>query len=181
MFSIVIPTLNNINYLKMCISSIKNSKYDHEIIVHVNIGSDGTLEFLKKNNIKFTYTDYNAGICEGVNKASKIASKDFLLYSHDDFYFCPGWDHIMKKELELINSELFYLSGTMVQNGQVEYDCGDNLKNFNELKLLQNYKNIKFYDFQGSTWAPHLIHKNTWNKVGAFLKNSFLVQDLTRI
>ena len=110
MFSIVIPTLNNINYLKMCISSIKkNSKYDHEIIVHVNIGSDGTLEFLKKNNIKFTYTDYNAGICEGVNKASKIASKDFLLYSHDDFYFCPGWDHIMKKELELINSELFYL------------------------------------------------------------------------
>lgn len=174
MFSIVIPTLNNINYLKMCISSIKkNSKYDHEIIVHVNIGSDGTLEFLKKNNIKFTYTDYNAGICEGVNKASKIASKDFLLYSHDDFYFCPGWDHIMKKELELINSELFYLSGTMVQNGQVEYDCGDNLKNFNELKLLQNYKNIKFYDFQGSTWAPHLIHKNTWNKVGGFSEEFF--------
>ena len=70
MFSIVIPTLNNINYLKMCISSIKkNSKYDHEIIVHVNIGSDGTLEFLKKNNIKFTYTDYNDGIFEGVNKA----------------------------------------------------------------------------------------------------------------
>ena len=60
MFSIVIPTLNNINYLKMCISSIKkNSKYDHEIIVHVNIGSDGTLEFLKKNNIKFTYKDYS--------------------------------------------------------------------------------------------------------------------------
>ena len=174
MFSIVIPTLNNINYLKMCISSIKkNSKYDHEIIVHVNIGSDGTLEFLKKNNIKFTYTDYNAGICEGVNKASKIASKDFLLYSHDDFYFCPGWDHIMKKELEIINSELFYLSGTMVQNGQVEYDCGDNLKNFNELKLLQNYKNIKFYDFQGSTWAPHLIHKNTWNKVGGFSEEFF--------
>ena len=174
MFSIVIPTLNNINYLKMCISSIKkNSKYDHEIIVHVNIGSDGTLEFLKKNNIKFTYTDYNAGICEGVNKASKIASKDFLLYSHDDFYFCPGWDHIMKIELELINSELFYLSGTMVQNGQVEYDCGDNLKNFNELKLLQNYKNIKFYDFQGSTWAPHLIHKNTWNKVGGFSEEFF--------
>ena len=42
----------------------------------------------------------------------------------------------MKKELELINSELFYLSGTMVQNGQVEYDCGDNLKNFNELKII---------------------------------------------
>ena len=36
----------------------------------------------------------------------------------------------------------------MVQNGQVEYDCGDNLKNFNELKLLQNYKNISFTIFK---------------------------------
>ena len=79
MFSIVIPTLNNINYLKMCISSIKkNSKYDHEIIVHVNIGSDGTLEFLKKNNIKFTYTDYNAGTKKGVKKPKKIDNKKFL-------------------------------------------------------------------------------------------------------
>ena len=23
-------------------------------------------------------------------------------------------------------------------------------------------------DFQGSTWAPHLIHKEIWNKVGGF-------------
>ena len=37
MFSILIPTLNNLNYLKLCIKSIKNnSKYNHEIIVHVN-------------------------------------------------------------------------------------------------------------------------------------------------
>ena len=174
MFSIVIPSLNNIEYLKMCILSIKkNSKYEHEIIVHVNIGSDGTLEYLKKNNIKYTYTNYNAGICEGVNKASRISSKEYLLYSHDDFYFCPEWDHIMKKELELIKSELFYLSGTMVQNGQVNLDCGNNLNNFNELKLLKNYKNIKFYDFQGTTWAPHLIHKKTWNRVGGFSEEFF--------
>ena len=44
MFSIIIPTLNNLKYLKLCIESInKNSKYKHEIIPHVNIGSDGTL------------------------------------------------------------------------------------------------------------------------------------------
>lgn len=174
MFSIIIPSLNNIEYLKFCILSIKkNSKYNHEIIVHVNIGSDGTLEYLKKNNIKYTYTNYNAGICEGVNKASRISSKEYLLYSHDDFYFCPEWDRIMKEELELIKNELFYLSGTMVQNGQVKLDCGNNLNNFNELKLLKNYKNIQFYDFQGSTWAPHLIHKKTWNRVGGFSEEFF--------
>ena len=49
MFSIIIPTLNNLPYLKLCIKSIKkNSRYDHEIIPHVNVGTDGTLEYLKK-------------------------------------------------------------------------------------------------------------------------------------
>ena len=174
MFSIIIPTLNNIDYLKLCISSIKkNSKYNHEIIVHVNIGNDGTLDYIKSENIKFTYTDYNAGICEGVNKASKISTTNFLLYSHDDFYFCPGWDLVLKNELDSLNTELFYLSGTMIQNGHVKLDCGNNLNTFDEKKLLKNYNNIKFYDFQGSTWAPHLIHKNTWNKVGGFSEEYF--------
>ena len=174
MFSILIPTLNNLEYLKLCIDSIKkNSKYNHEIVVHVNIGSDGTVDYLKKKKINYTYTSYNAGICEGVNKASKISSYDYLLYSHDDFYFCPDWDEVMNNELKRLDDELFYLSGTMVQNGQVELDCGDSYKNFDEYKLLSNYKRIKFYDFQGSTWAPHLIHKNIWNRVGGFSEEYF--------
>ena len=43
-FSIIIPTYNNFNYLKLCINSIiKNSKFNHEIIVHIN-GYDETTE-----------------------------------------------------------------------------------------------------------------------------------------
>ena len=56
----------------------------------------------------------------------------------------------------------------MVNNGQIELDCGNDVENFNEKKFLTEYKNVNFYDFQGSTWAPHLIHKETWNKVGGF-------------
>ena len=49
MFSIIIPTFNNLNYLKLCLDSInKNSKYNHEIIIHINEGIDGTLNFLKR-------------------------------------------------------------------------------------------------------------------------------------
>ena len=48
MFSILIPTYNNLKYLKLCLHSIKiNSKFDHQIIVHVNEGIDGTLDFYK--------------------------------------------------------------------------------------------------------------------------------------
>ena len=48
MFSIIIPTFNNLEYLKLCLKSIKNnSSLNHEIIIFVNDGSDGTLEYLK--------------------------------------------------------------------------------------------------------------------------------------
>ena len=36
MFSIIIPTFNNLDYLRLCLMSIrKNSKYNHEIIIHI--------------------------------------------------------------------------------------------------------------------------------------------------
>ena len=169
MFSIIIPTLNNLKYLKVCLNSLKkNSKYDHEIIPHVNIGSDGTLDFLRENNIKYTYTDYNAGICKGMNLASRLASNNYILYAHDDFYFCPNWDELLKKEIELIGHNNFYLSGTMINKGQIDFNCGKTADEFNEKKFLDNYKEYNYYDFQGSTWAPHLIHKDIWNKVGGF-------------
>ena len=169
MFSIIIPTLNNLKYLKICIKSIKkNSKFNHEIIPHVNIGDDGTIEYLRNNSINYTHTKYNAGICEGMNLAAKKAKFNYILYAHDDFYFCPDWDEILKKEVDKINHNLFYLSGTMVNNGQINLDCGDKAENFDEEKFLNEYKNANFYDFQGSTWAPHLIHKDIWNKVGGF-------------
>ena len=51
--SIIIPTLNNLNYLKISLKSIiKNSFYNHEIIVHVNENTDDTIKYLEANNIK---------------------------------------------------------------------------------------------------------------------------------
>ncbi len=169
MFSIIIPTLNNLKYLKLCLKSLKkNSKYDHEIIPHVNIGSDGTIEYLKKNNLQFTHTKENAGICKGMNLAAEKSSKEYILYAHDDFYFCPNWDVILKKQIDMIGHNYFYLSGTMMHNGQIEFDCGNSIEDFDEEKFLINYKKYNYYDFQGSTWAPHLIHKDIWNKVNGF-------------
>ena len=76
MFSIIIPTFNNINYLKICLNSIeKNSSFDHEIIMHINEGIDGTFEFVKNNNYIFTYSKKNEGVCVAFNKAVKKSTK----------------------------------------------------------------------------------------------------------
>ena len=174
MFSIIIPTFNNLDYLIKCIESIKkNSKYDHEIIPHVNEGSDGTTEYLKKNNIDYSFTEHNSGICTGMNMAAKKAKTQYILYAHDDFYFCPNWDIILKNEVDKIKHKKFYFSGTMVNNGQIKLNCGNNLETFNEEKLLNEIDNANYFDFQGSTWAPHLIHKEMWEKVGGFSEEFF--------
>ena len=175
MFSIIIPTFNNLEYLKKCIESIKKNSYysRHEIIPHINDGSDGTLDFLAKNSFIYTHTKHNSGICTGMNMAAKKATTNYLLYAHDDFYFCPKWDFVLKKELDKIGHNKFYLSGTMVNNGQIDLDCGNDLNTFDEKKLLREIDNANYYDFQGSTWAPHLIHKEMWNKIGGFSEEFF--------
>ena len=174
MFSIIIPTFNNLDYLKLCIKSIRqNSKFTHQIIPHVNIGEDGTCEFLRKENIDFTFTKYNSGICEGMNTASKKSKFKYILYSHDDFYFCPGWDNVLKNEVDTIGHNNFYLSGVMMNNGPIKFNAGSDIKSFDENKVLNEYQNYNHYDFQGSTWAPHLLHRELWEKVGGFSEEFF--------
>ena len=104
--SIIIPSLNNLEYLKILISSIeKNSLYNHEIIVHVNENLDNTSIYLEEKKIKFTYSDKNIGLCSAVNKAASLATTDYILYTHDDMYFLPNWDLVLEKEIKKINNE----------------------------------------------------------------------------
>ncbi len=170
-FSIIVPTLNNLDYIKILINSIKkNSVNQHEIIIHVNENSDDIKNFLKQNKILYTYSKKNIGLCKSVNKAAKLATTNYILYSHDDMYFLPLWDIILKKEIEKLDSKYFYLSGTMIQEKGADLilNAGVDFKSFDEKYLLNNYKNINMHDHQGSHWAPHLIHKDIWNLVGGF-------------
>ena len=172
MFSIIIPTYNNLEYLKTCLTSIKkNSKYNHQIIIHINEGVDGTLEFVRKNNYTYSFSKNNAGVCVAFNKATKLAKNKFIVLGHDDMYFCPNWDNVFLNELNKIqkNSD-FFLSGTMVQpfKSYINLNCGENINEFNEEKLLNELPQIKFEDFQGTHWQPSLIPLKTWNKVGGF-------------
>ena len=171
MISIVIPTYNNLEYLKLCLKSLKrNSSFNHEIIIHINDGSDGTLDFIKNNNYKHTSSDNNIGLCSSINKAAKLISNKYILYSHDDMYFCPNWDKVLLDEVKSLNHDDFYLSGTMIEpnSGHIVCDFGIDLDTFKENELLSKYKNINFYDHQGTHFAPHLVSKKMWDKVGGF-------------
>ena len=169
--SILVPTFNNIKYLKLLIKSIKlHSKFEHELIVHINDGSDGTLDFIKERNISYTHSTTNIGLCSAINLAASKASNDYLLYAHDDMYFCPKWDYFLKKEIEIIGHNNFYLSGTMIEpnSGHIKFNAGEDIDKFDENKLLDNLNHLNFYDHQGSHFAPHLVSKKLWLSVGGF-------------
>lgn len=174
MISIIIPSFNNKDYLALCIESLeKNSHFKNEILVHVNEGIDGTIDLLKKKNIFFTHSNNNVGLCSACNIVSKNSTFDYILYSHDDMYFLPDWDLVLMNKVKELKTNKFYLSSIMINgdpklNGHLNFNAGDKIENFNEKFLLDNYKNLNHADFQGSTWAPHLIHKELWNRVGGF-------------
>ena len=67
-FSILIPTWNNLSFLKLCIESIKkNSAFKHQIIIYVNDGSDGTLDWVKAKQLDYVHSPQNVGICFALN------------------------------------------------------------------------------------------------------------------
>tara|TARA_Y100000591_G_C21774611_1_gene667517 strand:- start:23 stop:877 length:855 start_codon:yes stop_codon:yes gene_type:complete len=169
--SILIPSFNNISYLKFFVDSLKkNSLHEHEIIIHVNDGSDGTLQYVKDNNLKFTHSDKNIGLCSSMNMAYKLSTSNFILYAHDDMYFCKNWDEYLINEINKQNNNLYYLSGINVSTrfGLINYDCGNNIDNFDEDKFLQFCNDDNTTDLQSSHWAPHLIHRELWDKIGGF-------------
>ncbi len=171
MISIIIPTFNNLDYLKLCINSLeKNSKYQHEIIFHINDGSDGSLQYIKSKKYNYTFSKENIGLCSAINKASKLSKNHYILYSHDDMYFCPDWDVVLMDEVKRIGHDNFYLSGTMIEanSGHIIKNFGETFNDFNEIELLKKYKEINFYDHQGTHFAPHLVSKKMWIKVGGF-------------
>jgi len=176
-FSIIIPTFNNCDHLNLCIESIeKNSTFKHQLIIHINGLDKSTESLLDKKKITYTKTDVNVGLCSGVNIATKKVNTKYVLYAHDDMYFLPEWDHHLHNEIKKINHNNFYLSMTHISRmhgvkgdlQHIHFDCGSNLDEFNENKLLNNFRNFNFRDLQGSHWAPHLIHIDLWSKVRGF-------------
>ena len=170
-FSIIVPTFNNLVYLKFFLSSIKeNSFFNHEIILHINDGSDGTLEFALNNNIKHTYSNKNIGLCSSMNKAYSLTTTDHILYAHDDMYFCKNWDIFLAEEINKQDSNLYYLTGTNVstRHGLINFNCGSSIDDFDVHRFNTFCLEDLTPDLQSSHWAPHLIHRELWDKIGGF-------------
>ncbi len=176
MFSILIPSWNNLGFLKLCIESIeKNSAYKHEILIHVNDGSDGTLEWVRQKGYKHTHSEENIGVCYALNGLRPLATTDYIMFMNDDMYVCPGWDTALVEEIKRIGHKMFFLSSTLIQPRPffcksviAPANYGETIESFDEERLLREYATLPHGDWLGATWPPNVVHKDLWDLVGGY-------------
>lgn len=173
-FSLIIPTWNNLDYLKLCINSIrKNSDLKHQIIIILNEAKDGSLEWVKaQDDLDYVYATENIGICYGLNITRQLIKSEYILYANDDMYLLPHWDKYLMEEVEEIGHHEFMLSATMIEpfdtgnKSVIVAPFGESLEEFKEQELLANYEGLEKSDWKGSTWPPNLMHRDMWDLVG---------------
>ena len=176
LFSILLPTWNNLSYLKLCVKSIqKNAHFAHQIIVICNEGTDGTLDWLQsQKTLDYVYSTENIGICFGLNAARSLAKADYICYLNDDMYACPNWDVPLKSEIDKIGHHYFFLSATMIEPTDTNNPCvivanyGETIETFKEEQLLETYNSLAKKDWQGATWPPNVVHIDLWDLVGGY-------------
>jgi glycosyltransferase involved in cell wall biosynthesis len=103
MITFCIPSKNNLRYLKSSIASIKkNSEQENDIIVYVDASSDGTLEWLQANSIKYLLneTDTPKGIAYAYNRCIEAAETDIVCMFHADMFMGKDFDKNILKHLK---------------------------------------------------------------------------------
>lgn len=175
MISIVIPSWNNLPYLKLCVESIKkHSTADHEILIHLNDGSDGSLDWVKAQGIKYTQTTKNVGVCLSVNHLVAQAKHDWVLYMNDDMVAGPGWDTAFITAVNSVDTDLALFFGTLIQpeNGGndtiIKQNFGESPANFDESKFVREYLADVRGDLEGGASQPTLVHKKWWIMLGGY-------------
>ena len=176
-FSILIPSWNNLAYLQLCVRSIEqNSATIHEILIHVNDGSDGTLEWVRQRGLKHTHSDKNIGVCWALNSLRPLVTTDYIVFINDDMYLLPGWDLAFNEDICRIGHKYFFFSSTLIQpeSGSLKYqnviiaDYGSSPDTFRERELLAHSQELKCEDWLGATSPPNIVHRDIWDLVGGY-------------
>lgn len=177
LFSIFIPTWNNLPYLKLCVESIrKNSAYPHEILIHVNDGSDGTLQWVREQGIAHTHSPENIGVCWAMNSLRSLMTTDYVMYVNDDMYLLPERDRVLYDHVRTMPDHRWYLGCTMIQpraHGRWHRsipvaDFGTSPDSFDERSLLDTYRSLAPEDWRGAVLPPTLVHRRMWDLVGGY-------------
>ena len=182
LISFIIPSRNNLKYLKQAYESIrKNQSVEHEICIADDFSDDGTMEqvlvWMKRDkNIKFHRNQGPERLGHTIlydTLVNEYATHDVVMIFHADMYLCPHADEMIDKYLE---------PGKVVSLTRIEpplhpegpekiiEDFGIEPEEFNEKKLLRFVEEFRKgengRDITNGIFAPWAIFKKDFQKIG---------------
>ena len=105
--SIVIVTLDNLVYTRLCLESLlANTDYpDYEVVVVDNGSTDGTASYLRclawhYSHVRVVCNDSNRGFAPASNQGLALATGDVLVLLNNDTIVPPGWLTRLVRHLE---------------------------------------------------------------------------------
>ena len=184
--SFIIPSRNNLKYLKQAYESIrKNSSVEHEICIADDFSDDGTMEqvlvWMKRDkNIKFHRNHGPTRLGHTILYDTLIndyATHDVVMIFHADMYLCPKSDEAIYKHLEPGKVvSLTRIEPPLHPDGpeKVLEDFGIEPEEFDEEALLKKVTSLQlmhgtdynFAKFTEGIFAPWAIYKEDFQSIG---------------
>ena len=179
--SFIIPSRNNLKYLKQAYESIrKNSSVEHEICIADDFSDDGTMEWVlvqmkRDKNIKFHRNQGPTRLGHTIlydTLVNDYATNDVVIIFHADMYLCPNAD----KEIEKYIQPGRVVSLTRIEpplhpDGpeKILKDFGIEPEEFKEKELLEfvdEYTKQAYHHPTMGIFAPWAIYKENFQRIG---------------
>jgi GT2 family glycosyltransferase len=157
--SLLVALKNNLDYTKHFYTTTRQLYPEVEICFSSYNSTDGTNEWLESlANDPYTkvfYTDEYGCFSDNYNKAAELATKDYILYVHNDIVLAPNFLEIMES---YVSNDTIVSYSTIEppifsgheRPGKIVKDFGDNLDNFN-LKGLYEFVSEKQIKYKNQT------------------------------
>ena len=173
----VLPSRNNLEFLKLAYRSIRDLKITHEILILDDASLDGTQEWITSLNDKDLLTYHNPGptrigIVGMFDKGIEMARTEIIFAFHADMIAAPHLDVNILKHLQpgvVVSATRIepplHPSGpekiTLAWGDEVEdYNYNDSVQRFLELEAIHSNKTTE------GIFAPWCMYKKDYLAVG---------------
>jgi GT2 family glycosyltransferase len=168
--SILVGLRNNLDYTRAFYQKTRETYPDAEICF-VSYGStDGTHEWLNQLNdrsVKSFISNETKTLADAYNKATEIATKEYVVYAHNDMVFSDTFISDLLKDLNH-NSVIAYTTveppvfAHHIKPGKIIHNCGDDFTNYDN----ENFQN---FNRENAATNPGLLDWDTKTNISFFI------------
>ena len=180
MISVLIPTMDNLDYLKLCVRSIhENTNAPYQIMVWDNGSTDGSEEWCKTNlpglDPVYRRVDENVGISIPFNWMAENAKFDLIFPGDNDYYFLPGWDTVCAEAAKYRWRSPMQIRRERPTRGIVA-TYGGHPSNFREQDIKDDFAGKVYPHRRVATFFPCVMWRQDWLDIGGYSED-FMIDE----